>query len=274
MFSKDPDDIREYWRHANLPDVFGEYLIYEPLDEDVVGINLEKLSDTQSAYREIKRLSGEIPFYCDRLPFSIDCTNDTMRDVPFLNAKVMMNDPVVIVPFTPREQRVRSSIPKLREIDLVQLNQLYHQYRGLGYKLKVGPSSMRRVIKYEDLIVARIYDVLGYEYPEDLPFNEVYVRPNIYCRSCQLSLFQRMMSSSHCLLCLFTKLCRFSSNLFELKGHFRGCLGDHVLGNVEDAGMMDHVQMWMFDDDVELEEDNDDADDGYSTTSSSSEEEE
>lgn len=258
------DVVRANWRRGYRA-LFGDYDSFGFLEEDYTAVHRENVNRAQEAYRtlqhSVNRNGGR--YECARLPFKINIGNNTPREVPYLNALPIMRERNNFRPISRTENMLTVTVPQLLEFDLVHLDAAYRKYRGIGHKVKVGPMVMRRVIRYEDLILARIYQELDYHYIMDINFRETYTMPQLYCRHCQIIMFEQLRESNHCALCNFTKCCRFSSNIFEMRAHYQACPGDQEVLNLNYRDSWNTVVEWMTD--VGFDSDND----GFASLTSS-----
>lgn len=254
------DVVRANWRRG-YNEIFGNHDGYGFLVEDFTSISHENVNEAQYAYRALQHSNNMNGgrYVCDRLPYAIDTSNNTPREVPYLNALPILGERTEFRMMSRIENRLTLSVPELLQYDLVHLDAAYRKYVDIQHKVKVGPMAMRRVIRYEDLIVARIYQELDYEYIVEINFRETYTKPQLYCRYCQMILFEHLRESNHCALCRFTKSCRFSSNIFEMRRHFQTCPGDLVEYGRDDRDKWYNIVQWMIEprDDGEDESDDD-----------------
>lgn len=221
--------VSNFWVDGRYYEHYPGFIECFLFEENYAAEHIERFTDARSAYLSLQRYSHDYgqALRCERLPFTIDHSDQTARDLPFFNAKPIPIVQELYSPFSALEIASADLIGTLSTTNLVTLDGMFYNFRERGLKVKCGLNGFRKVYRFEDLILAYIFDAVGeFNTGGFINLDEILINPKPYCRQCQLRAFPELRSEGHCNACAFTKATRFSSTIFEMPGHLNGCTGD------------------------------------------------
>lgn len=221
--------VSDFWVNGQYYTHFPNFVECFLFEENFTAEHMEHFADAKRAYNSLQRFSHDYgrAFQCERVPFTIDHSDQTARDMPFFNAKPVPVIQEMYAPFSALEIASADMIQTLGTTDLVSLDTMFYNFRERGLKVKCGLNGFRRVYRFEDVILAYIFDAVGeFNIGGFIDLDDILINPKPYCRQSQLRMFPMIESKGHCELCAFSKATRLSSSIFEMPGHLDGCTGD------------------------------------------------
>lgn len=223
---KNIERVKWFWSQG-LYEMLSEFVSFVEIEENLAARHIEKPYEARDHYKILRSdRQPKTGFKCKNLQFSIKiCKFQYRRGYDYLN-EITMKFRADRKPFTVKEMTAAMSVKSLNTFDLITLNRLYHEHRGDNLKIRCGPNGFRRVFRYEDIIMAFIFQMIEKPIESGICPEDVQIDPVPYCRQCQLHIFRSMSPHFCCNVCEFVKNTRFSSSIFEMEEHFAWCTGD------------------------------------------------
>lgn len=220
------EHVKWFWSQG-LRILMAEFTSFVEIEENFAARYIEKHYEARDYFKKLRATrQTEKQIVCKNLPFAIQVYKFQHRQGYGYLDSISMKHREDCKPFTVKEMTAANSVKYLINFDLITLNRLYHEHRGDNLKIRCGPNGFRRAYRYEDIIMAFIFNVIEKPIEFGICLDDVQIDPAPYCRQCQLRLFAWMSQIFCCDLCEFVKNTRFSTSIFEIEEHFSCCTGD------------------------------------------------